>query len=92
MRSAWHLLGILLTGGVILISLKLFHIKELPDYSKKGLILMNILVLLQILIGMGLQFGGISPLLQVFHLWLASILIGLILVMYTALSYKEAVE
>ena len=67
---------------------KLRNVKMLPVYINQGLTLMNSLVLLQILIGMSLHIFGISPLLQVFHLWLASIIIGTILILYAGLMYR----
>ncbi len=85
-------LGVLLAGGSVLISLRLIKINSLSILSKQGLGLMNILVFTQIAIGLTLHLMGITPLFQVFHLWLASILIGIILIFYTVLSYKEVIK
>ncbi len=46
------------------------------------------LMILQILLGTGLLVIGIPPLLQVFHLWVAALLIGTILYLYSAVRVE----
>jgi cytochrome c oxidase assembly protein subunit 15 len=46
------------------------------------------LMVLQLLLGTGLLVIGIPPLLQVFHLWVAALLIGTILYLYSAVRVE----
>jgi len=48
-----------------------------------------LLTLIQISVGSALEIFGIPALLQVFHLWFASLIIGVILIIHTQLSYTE---
>jgi cytochrome c oxidase assembly protein subunit 15 len=86
---AHTLLGIFLMGGAVIISLRLQRVGTISKINKQGLWVMNMLVFAQILIGVSLQVMGITPLLQIFHLWLASLLIGIILVIYSGLFYQQ---
>ena len=46
------------------------------------------LMVVQLLLGTGLLVIGIPPLLQVFHLWVAALLIGTILYLYSAVRVE----
>ncbi|PKK83129.1 MAG: hypothetical protein CVT49_09985 [candidate division Zixibacteria bacterium HGW-Zixibacteria-1] len=48
-----------------------------------------ILVCLQLLLGITLYIGAIPPVMQVLHLWTASLIIGLCLILYTAMKKKQ---
>jgi heme a synthase len=49
-------------------------------------------VVLQIVLGIAVQFAGIRPVLQLFHLWIATIYLGLVLILYTDLRYRRVVQ
>jgi cytochrome c oxidase assembly protein subunit 15 len=82
-------LGVILLGSVILITLSLIRLNSVYALIKQGMLLMILLTIIQVIIGIAMHIFGISPLFQVFHLWMASIIIGLILLVYTGLSYKK---
>ena len=82
-------LGILLTIGTVMIGQKILKSDKLSTISKHSIGLLFILIILQLLIGINLQVIGLPPFLQVFHLWIASIYVGVILVVYTDLKYQE---
>jgi len=51
--------------------------------------LLYILITLQVIIGINLHVLGLPPILQVFHLWIASLFIGVLLILYTDLKYEQ---
>ena len=77
--------GILLAAVTILISYKIFFMnsKELKLLSGFSLLLL----LAQIIIGSSMEIFGLPPVLQVFHLWISSIFIGIILIQYVELKH-----
>jgi heme a synthase len=81
------IMGILLAVFTILISFKIFNMdsKDLKLLSGFSLLL----ILLQIIIGSSMEIFGLPPVLQVFHLWIASIFIGTILIQYVELKYMS---
>jgi len=83
------LLGIGLSTGTLVATIRLVKTVSSGGFIRNGFWLLNGLILFQLLIGFALQIGGILPLIQVFHLWIASLLIGLILVIYTSLLYQQ---
>jgi len=48
-----------------------------------------LLLVIQVLLGSALEIFGIPPILQVFHLWTASLFIGSLLILYTELAYVK---
>jgi hypothetical protein len=56
---------------------------EQSDLVKASTWIMAVLFLIQITLGMGMEILGIPQLLQVLHLWVASLSIGNLLVIYT---------
>ncbi len=50
---------------------------------------MIVILLLQIVLGLALVMAGLPSLLQLFHLWLASLLIGALLILYTTIRKGE---
>jgi cytochrome c oxidase assembly protein subunit 15 len=48
-----------------------------------------LILILQVLIGSALEIFGLPPILQVFHLWTASLFIGILLVLYTELAHMK---
>lgn len=83
------ILGICVALCTILIGLKIQRIPNLSENRKQNIWLMVILVFLQVVVGLILQIIGLPPVLQVFHLWIASLLIGVILINYSELSYQQ---
>ena len=88
--SSLHIfLGIILAILTAMISQKILKSEKLSLISRQSVWLLFILIIIQLLIGLSLQFIGLPPFLQVFHLWIASIFIGVILILYTELKYQE---
>jgi len=81
--------GALLAIGTIMIGQKILKSDKLSTTSKQSIGLLFILIILQLLIGVSLQVIELPPFLQVFHLWIASIYVGVILIVYTDLKYQE---
>jgi len=79
------ILGILFMALSIIVALMLFKKSE---FRILGVVIV-LLPLLQISIGSAMEIFGIPALLQVFHLWVASLIIGVILIIFTQLSYTE---
>jgi len=82
-------LGILLALLTVLTGQKILKSEKLSQISKQSIWLLFVLILLQIVIGINLQVIDLPPFLQVFHLWIASIYIGTLLLLYTELKYKQ---
>jgi cytochrome c oxidase assembly protein subunit 15 len=83
------LLGVLLSAGMVFINIRINRLVSADGWLRQAVRIMNVLILLQLASGFTLQVIGFSPLIQVFHLWIASLFIGLILVLYTSLSYQQ---
>jgi len=81
--------GTLLAVLTAIVTMKILRLKPLSDFPKQMTGLMLVLIILQIFIGMSLQMIGIPALLQVFHLWIASIFLGVLLVLYSELNYRQ---
>lgn len=81
------IMGILLAAVTILISFKIFTMNSKDLKLLSGFSIM--LILLQIIIGSSMEIFGLPPVLQVFHLWIASIFIGVILIQYVELKYMS---
>ena len=56
---------------------------------RRGLVGMLILIIVQIGIGLAFQAVGLKPLMQVFHLWIASTFLGAVLVVYIAVRNQQ---
>ena len=83
------LLGIILAGGILLSGVMIMRLSAVSELAKQSVWSVGILIILQLLIGFSLQIIGVSPLLQVFHLWIASIIFGFILVLHSTLTFKQ---
>jgi cytochrome c oxidase assembly protein subunit 15 len=77
--------GILVLSFAIVIAFLLFKWEQ---FRLPGLALIG-LPILQVLTGSAMQLFGLPAVLQVFHLWLASLLVGLVLIIYTELTYYQ---
>jgi len=82
------MLGILVAAGTVMISIRILRITNGERFVRQGIALLNLLILMQLLIGFAMQIFGIQPFLQIFHLWSAALFIGIILVLYTSLNYQ----
>jgi cytochrome c oxidase assembly protein subunit 15 len=82
-------LGIVLAIGTGLLGYKIMKLEKLSTIAKQGVWLLYILIVMQIVIGINLHVLGLPPILQVFHLWIASLFIGMLLILYTELKYQQ---
>ncbi|MGD9489133.1 MAG: heme A synthase [Calditrichaceae bacterium] len=82
--------GILITGLTIMLVTRLYNDKQVFHGPVK-LISVTLIVLVgfQMVIGLGFKAAGIEPVLQVTHLWIASLMIGGELILYTMFNYAE---
>ena len=79
-----EIFGIVLVFLIVFIALKLFKMES--DFIRINSWILVILMIVQILFGTLLVLKGLPQLLQVFHLWIASLIIGMVLILYTELS------
>lgn len=49
-------------------------------------ILLILLIVAQILVGLSIEVFGISPVMQVIHMWIAAIFVGIILIIYSSVT------
>jgi len=85
--------GVILTGVTILIALKIFALKTDNKNQLRLLSGLSVLLLLaQIFLGSGMEIFGVPQILQVFHLWIASLFVGIILILYVELKHSTGVE
>ena len=82
-------LGIFLAIGMIILGHKILKINRLSTVSTQSVWLLNTLIAIQIIIGVNLHLLELPPILQVFHLWIASLFIGVLLILYTDLKYEQ---
>lgn len=85
-----------LLGGAIalftwIVGLRLLASGHAVGIVKQGVWWIMLLVAAQLILGLGLLSIGTPPLLQVFHLWLAALLVGALLSIYVALKRETAV-
>lgn len=59
---------------------------------KQSSILLSLLVVVQILVGLGIEVFDIPPVLQVIHMWIAAIFVGTILIIYTAVTHSSFIN
>ena len=78
--------GIILAIVTVYVAYKL--IKNESDFIKINSWILVLLMMIQILFGAILAIKGLPQLLQVFHLWIASLIIGILLILYTELSNR----
>ncbi len=86
-HSIW---GILITLVSFFIALGLLKKKDLTStFARLMGSIAVLLLVVQVILGSALEIFGIPPILQVFHLWTASLFIGSLLVLYTDLAYAK---
>jgi len=80
-------LGFLIVGYSGHLGFKMLKRSEnLPDFIRQVLWTLMLLAVAQLILGLTLVAIGIPQLSQVFHLWLASLIIGCLLILYVAAS------
>ena len=81
--------GMLMAGITILIVMKIFAMDTERSMPVRFIaVLALLLIILQIAVGSGMEIFGVLQILQVFHLWIASLFVGLILILYIELKYN----
>ena len=83
------ILGILLVMAVVITSFRILQLRPVGITLRQSTWIMTILIILQIIIGLSLQLIGLPAILQVFHLWIASLFIGVLLIIYSDLSFQQ---
>ena len=84
------IIGLLLIALMMLFTLKVINRQqETSGYTRSLSVIGMTVLLLQIMIGSGMVILGIPQIYQVFHLWLASIFIGLTIMLYVEIKYKS---
>jgi len=85
-------LGIAITVGAWQIASKIFkESKAVSSLVKQGAAAMLFLAFLQVIIGAVLAIVGLPEVLRIFHLWVASLLIGSLLLLYSAfIQYRRS--
>ena len=89
-KYAHTILGIVIVGLSTFIYFKLV-IKSLNPSTviKSTSLLIILLVFSQIILGEILVFFDVIPLIQLFHLWFASLILGLVMVQYMAWNRSQ---
>ena len=92
-KYAHTILGIVIAGLSIFIYFKLV-IKSLNPSMviKSTSLLIILLVFSQIILGEILGFFDVIPLIQLFHLWFASLILGLVMVQYMAWNRSQLIN
>jgi cytochrome c oxidase assembly protein subunit 15 len=79
--------------GIVLVLLTIFIVfktfKTGSDFIRASSWIIVVLMIIQILTGATLEIKGLPQVLQLFHLWIASLIIGVVLILYTELSNQK---
>ncbi len=88
--AAYHLhmtIGVLLCVATLFVAYSIFKLSEKPTLMVRWCLWsLIILVIFQVIFGITFMVSGLTALLQLFHLWGASLYIGFTLVLVSALS------
>ena len=77
------IIGLAVTILTIFVVYNLFLKKEnLNSFMRLNLILIINMIFVQLAVGVGMEVFGIPPVLQVFHMWIASLFFGVVLMLY----------
>ncbi len=79
----WTGVAVFLLSGVLIYQLR-YRSTRISPAMKMGSILVIFLLGLQVLLGFGLLRIGLPPIMQLFHLWIGSMILGALLVMLAA--------
>jgi heme a synthase len=86
-------LGIAIAIGAGQTAAKIFkESKTASSLVRQGTAAMLILAFLQVIIGAVLVIVGLPEVLRIFHLWVASLLIGMLLLLYSAFIQKRRLQ
>ena len=87
------LLGIFVMVFALNVSIKILkEAKNISKLSKNSSIAMSVLVIVQVVLGLSFVLLGIPELARVFHLWVASLFIGSLLVVYVECKNGRIIE
>jgi cytochrome c oxidase assembly protein subunit 15 len=91
--AAYHLhmtLGVLLCVATLFVAYSIFKLSEKPTLMVRWCLWsLIILVIFQVIFGIAFMVSGLTALLQLFHLWGASLYIGFTLVLLSALGKTD---
>jgi heme A synthase len=91
--AAYHahmVLGVFLLVATLFVSWSIFKLSERPTLLVRwSLWSLGILAGCQIVFGLAMMIGGLTPLLQLFHLWGAGLYIGFALVLFSAVRKTD---
>lgn len=79
--------------GIVLLLMSLLVTVRMKDQGttvKNLSVGLSVIMVIQLFIGFILVFVGLPELIQLIHLWLASLTIGVILILYTATAYERS--
>ncbi len=87
MKYVHLLIGIVIAVGVFQVGHLVFKSTSKPSMLVRYAIwLLFILIALQLVVGSGLIAIALPPLLQLFHLWIAALFLGTLIILYTAVK------
>ncbi len=87
------LLGVSIAVGAWQTATKIFKESTAPSaIVRTGARGIMLLALLQVLVGAVLSIVGLPEIMRIFHLWIAALLIGMILVLYSALKQYGRIQ
>ena len=82
--------GVLVFAATIWVTYAIFKLSEQPTLMVRSCLWsMIVLVLFQVIFGIAFMVAGLTPLLQLLHLWGASLFIGFAFVLVSALSKSD---
>jgi len=85
-HSLHMLIGIGLALFTIFVALSLWKTSRMPSLLvKQSIIGLILLAISQLVLGFSMLFTGLAAMLQLFHLWLSALYIGLVLILYSAM-------
>lgn len=91
--AAYHLhmtIGVLLCVATLFVAYSIFKLSDKPSLMVRWCLWsLIILVVFQVIFGIAFMVSGLTPLLQLFHLWGASLYIGFTLVLISALGKTD---
>jgi cytochrome c oxidase assembly protein subunit 15 len=86
------LLGAVVVLTTWVVGFRLLAVSRAVGLVRQGIWWAMLLMLAQLLIGLGLLAIGTPPLLQVFHLWIAALFIGDLLLVFTAVRRHDVIS
>jgi len=87
----WVGVLVLLLGGILIYQLR-YTSESVSTLMAVSATLVVILMVGQVILGFSLMRVGLPPIMQLYHLWMGSILMGTVLVMITALQHNKELK